>query len=89
MSISNEVKRLEEENAQLKRALAQILSAIQSAVPLINSVVAEPKPPEEHLVIPPEQPVRPLPPQESGDGSYRVDVSDMIPSQGRYQTREY
>lgn len=83
MTISEEVKRLEEENAQLKKALAQILNAMQTALPLIQSVIGEPKPPEEHLVIPPEQPVKPLPPQESGDGAYRVDVSGMVPqSQG-------
>jgi hypothetical protein len=34
MTISEEVKRLEEENAQLKRALAQILSAMQTALPM-------------------------------------------------------
>ena len=89
MTISEEVKRLEEENAQLKRALAQILNAIQASLPMIQSVVSEPKPPEEHLVIPPEQPVKPLAPQEAGDGTYRVDVSGIIPERDHYTHHSY
>ena len=84
MTISDEVKRLEEENAQLKRALAQILSAMQTALPLIQSVVGEPKPPEEgspiDLAVPEQsRPAKPPAPQEAGDGAYHVDVSGMIP----------
>lgn len=91
MTISNEVRRLEEENEQLKRALAQILDAIKSAVPLIQSVIAQPEPPKEQTVQmtsePPQQTTVP-PTQQTGDGAYRVDVSGMIPNQ-QYQTREY
>ena len=93
MGLSDEVARLEEENARLKEALALMVRALRDAAPLLENQPVPQPPPDTAPVAQPPPPDTTVPPSMSAqqDGAYRVDVSEFVPVGGdpHYTTHEY
>jgi len=94
MGLSDEVRRLEEENSQLKEALAMMVRALQDAMPLLREPLPPAPDPSEHMgsesfaqptpAPPPKNPATPSTATE--DGAYRVDPTQFV---GPAVNREY
>ena len=81
MGLSDEVKRLEEENKRLKDALAIMVRALQDAMPLLReSPPPVPEPTPAPAPAPPPQPDTTVPPSMApqDDGAYRVDPAQFV-----------
>jgi len=87
MSIAEEVRRLEEENARLRAALKQVINSIQGAADALAG--EEPPPAAENdtpVSLPPRQQAEQTPMAEqelvdtkgAPDGAYRVDAASVL-----------
>ena len=80
MSIADEVARLESENARLRAALQQVVSAIQGAADALSG--KDPPPTKSETPVLPEP--EPEPETDKVErkgvegGAYKVDVSDVL-----------
>ena len=94
MGLSDEVRRLEEENSQLKEALAMMVRALQDAMPLLRDPLPPTPVPSAHMTQPapvpappPPQPDTTVPPSMApqNDGAYRVDPTQFVGPAGNYE----
>ena len=89
MGLSDEVKRLEEENSQLKEALAVMVRALQDAMPLLREPLPPPPQTSEHMAqpAPAPQPDTTVPPSMTTQdgGAYRVDPTQFVGPAGHHE----